>query len=69
MGKKIEALRKAANTFADYAFQHMAKDPPQIEKAERNVEMARLCCKAGGFKIARLPKIPKESAMSERNWV
>lgn len=65
MGKKTDTLKLAAETFADYARQHMAKDPPQIEKAQRNVDMAKACCKAGGFKIGKLPKIPKMTTTGE----
>lgn len=41
-------LKTCAETFADYAGQHRAKSPPQVEKAERNEHMAALCLAALG---------------------
>lgn len=36
-----ELLHDAASLFLAYAHQHLAKDPPQGEKAQTNLDMAR----------------------------
>ncbi len=46
--RMTDALREAAETFDDYAEHHLAKMPPQEEKAERNVRMATACYEAIG---------------------
>jgi len=40
------ALLDAADVFSRYADHHLAKEPPDREKAQRNVECAAVCREA-----------------------
>lgn len=57
--KMHTTLRKAGETFDRYARNHFAKSPPQIEKAEANVEAASECFAAIGQ--AYMPPEPTQN--------
>lgn len=53
---RSDVLLEAGSTFDTYARHHYAKTPPDIEKAERNVEMAGKCFEAAGESYSPPPK-------------
>lgn len=53
---RSDVLLEAGSTFDTYARHHYAKTPPDIEKAERNVEMAGKCFDAAGETYSPPPK-------------
>jgi len=53
---RSDVLLEAGSTFDTYARHHYAKTPPDIEKAERNVEMAGKCFEAAGETYSPPPK-------------
>jgi hypothetical protein len=52
MSEETDRLRRvllaAAGQFAAYASYHLAKQPPDTEKAKTNLEWAARCCEAAG---------------------
>lgn len=63
MGKKTKALRIAGNVFDDYSKQHFSKNPPQIQKGQRNTDLAAMCFRAIGelYALRPAPERPAES--------